>query len=51
MKKYSMVRKEKYVLIQLHPNNAMNSECRVMDSQALMLENKHPPHCLLRQII
>lgn len=51
MKKYTMVRKEKYVLIQLHSNNAVNSEYRVMDSQVLMVENKHPPHCLFRQII
>lgn len=51
MKKYNMIKKEKYVLIQFHANYAVNSECRIIDSQVLMLENNHSPHCLLRQII
>lgn len=46
--KYTMVTKEKNVLIQLHFNNAVNPKFRVMESQFLMFENKHPPHCLLR---
>lgn len=48
MKKYTIVRKEKYVLIQLHFNNAVNPKCRVMESQFLMLANKHQPDRLLR---
>lgn len=48
MKKYTTVKKQKYVLIQLHFNNGVYPKCRVMEIQFLMSENKPPLHRFLR---